>query len=61
MPPKDRHGKTAQDYRAALIAELDAVPDYCRRKTQPFSPAVNLPAGTVQLTLVKALFADTSH
>lgn len=32
MPPKDRHGKTAQDYRAALIAELDAVPDYHRRK-----------------------------
>lgn len=32
MPPKDRHGKTAQDYRAALIAELDAVPDYRRRR-----------------------------
>lgn len=22
MPPKDRHGKTAQDYRAAVIAEI---------------------------------------
>lgn len=32
MPAKDRHGKTAQDYRSALIAELDAVPDYRRRK-----------------------------
>ena len=32
MPPKDRHGKTAQDYRSALIAELDAVPDYRRRR-----------------------------
>lgn len=32
MPTKDRHGKTAQDYRSALIAELDAVPDYRRRK-----------------------------
>lgn len=32
MPVKDRHGKTAQDYRSALIAELDAVPDYRRRK-----------------------------
>lgn len=32
MPAKDRHGKTAQDYRSALIAELDAVPDYHRRK-----------------------------
>ena len=34
MPPKDRHGKTAQDYRAALIAELDAVPS-CRRHRKP--------------------------
>lgn len=32
MPAKDRHGKTAQDYRSALIAELYAVPDYRRRK-----------------------------
>lgn len=32
MPPKDRHGKIAQDYRAALIAEPDAVPDYRRRR-----------------------------
>lgn len=32
MPLKDRHCKTAQDYRAALIAELDAVPDYHRRR-----------------------------
>ncbi|WP_295514285.1 hypothetical protein [uncultured Pseudomonas sp.] len=32
MPAKDRHGKTAQDYRSALITELDAVPDYRRRK-----------------------------
>jgi len=32
MPAKDHHGKTAQDYRNALIAELDAVPSYRRRK-----------------------------
>lgn len=38
MPPKDRHGKTAQDYRAALIAELDAVPDYRRRRKAQRSP-----------------------
>ncbi|MGP0150915.1 hypothetical protein [Pseudomonas oryzihabitans] len=38
MPPKDRHGKTAQDYRAALIAELDAVPDYHRRRKAQCSP-----------------------
>ncbi|MGE6322250.1 hypothetical protein ACQKEF_18595 [Pseudomonas oryzihabitans] len=38
MPPKDRHGKTAQDYRAALIAELDAVPDYHRRRKAQRSP-----------------------
>lgn len=38
MPPKDRHGKNAQDYRAALIAELDAVPDYRRRRKAQRSP-----------------------
>lgn len=38
MPPKDRHDKTAQDYRAALIAELDAVPDYHRRRKAQRSP-----------------------
>lgn len=38
MPPKDRHGKTAQDYRAALIAELDTVPDYRRRRKAQRSP-----------------------
>ncbi|WP_158893518.1 MULTISPECIES: hypothetical protein [unclassified Pseudomonas] len=38
MPPKDRHGKTEQDYRSALIAELDAVPDYRRRRKAPRSP-----------------------
>lgn len=38
MPPKDRHGKTAQDYRAALIAELDAVPGYRRRRKAQRSP-----------------------
>ncbi|MFT0182603.1 hypothetical protein ACMSIO_19460 [Pseudomonas benzopyrenica] len=38
MPPKDRHGKTAQNYRAALIAELDAVPDYRRRRKAQRSP-----------------------
>lgn len=38
MPPKDRHGKTAQDYRTALIAELDAVPDYRRRRKAQRSP-----------------------
>ncbi|KTT59858.1 hypothetical protein SB8_02410 [Pseudomonas oryzihabitans] len=32
MPAKDPHGKTAQDYRSALIVELDAVPDYRRHK-----------------------------
>lgn len=36
MPAKDRHGKTAQDYRSALVAELDAVPDYRRRKPRRF-------------------------
>ncbi|WP_323149182.1 hypothetical protein [Pseudomonas oryzihabitans] len=35
MPPKYRHGKTAQDYRAALIEELDAVPGYRRCKSRP--------------------------
>jgi len=35
MPAKDRHGKTAQDYRSALIAELDVVPEYRRRKPRP--------------------------
>lgn len=25
MPPRDRHGKTAEDYRTALIAERDAI------------------------------------
>ncbi|MDR6679049.1 hypothetical protein [Pseudomonas oryzihabitans] len=34
MPAKDRHGKTAQDYRSALIAELDAVPAYHLRKAR---------------------------
>lgn len=34
MPPNDRHGKTAQDYCAALTAELDAVPECHRRKLQ---------------------------
>lgn len=38
MPPKDRHGKTAQDYRAALVAELDAVPDCHRRRKAQRSP-----------------------
>lgn len=38
MSPKDRHGKTAQDYRAALIAELDAVPHYRRRRKAQRSP-----------------------
>lgn len=38
MPPKDRHGKTAQDYRAALCAELDAIPDYRRRRKAQRSP-----------------------
>ncbi|WP_160328352.1 hypothetical protein [Pseudomonas sp. EpS/L25] len=32
MPTTDHHGKTAQDYRAALIAELEAVPDYRRHE-----------------------------
>ncbi|WP_278438862.1 hypothetical protein [Pseudomonas oryzihabitans] len=38
MPSKDSHGKTAQDYRAALIADLDAVPDYRRRRKAQRSP-----------------------
>lgn len=38
MPPKDRHGNIAQDYRAALIAELDAVPDYRRHRKAQRSP-----------------------
>lgn len=38
MPPKDRHGKTEHDYRSALIAELDAVPDYRRRRKAQRSP-----------------------
>ena len=37
MPAKDRHGKTAQDYRSVLIAQLDAVPGY-RRRTPWRSP-----------------------
>jgi len=55
MPPKDRHGKNAQDYRAALIAELDAVPDYRRRRKAQRSPLlfvwlpVPLPSSVVWL------------
>lgn len=49
MPPKDRHGKTAQDYRAALIAELDAVPDY--RKPQRSNLPVIRPQPQAQIWL----------
>lgn len=41
MPAKDRHGKTAQDYRSVLIAELDTAPGYRRRKPRP-SPVLLL-------------------
>lgn len=38
MPPKDRHDKTAQDYRPALIAELFIIPAYRRHMPRRSSP-----------------------
>lgn len=42
MPAKDRHGKTAQDYRNTLIAEFDNVLDYYFRRKARHPPLLRL-------------------
>lgn len=52
MPPTDRHGKTAQDYRSALIAELFIVPAYRRHMPRRSSPiAIGLLKTSILLSL----------